>query len=149
VNLIIALLVSLGFAALLLLQWRKAEISRRAEEARAELISELSKRFGDSDEFVAFARSSEGRLLLGTRDGTAELARKLLLMAQGGVLLAALGAAFLITVATTPANADINLIRAAEEAQYWGTFCLALSVGLGTAFWFGQRRAQAWGLLPR
>jgi hypothetical protein len=148
-NLIIALAVALGFAAILLLQWRKAEIGRRSEEARAALLARLTERFGDSEEFLAFARSGEGRLLLGGRDPAAETAKRLLLMAQTAVLLAALGIAFLVTALTTPAGADINLVRAAEEALYWGTMCLALAAGLALAFWFGERRARSWGLLPR
>ena len=148
-NLIIAVAAALAFAAILLLQWRKAEIGRRAEAARSVLIGQLASRFGDSEAFLAFARSSEGRLLLGARDPTAETARRLLLMAQTGVMLAALGVAFVVVVLTTPANSDINLVREAEEARYWGAMCLALAAGLAVAFWFGERRARAWGLLPR
>jgi hypothetical protein len=148
-NLVIALVAAFGFAAILLLQWRKAEIGRRAEEARSALLARLTDRFADSEEFLAFARSSEGRLLLGARDSAAETAKRLLLTAQAALLLAALGIAFIVTVLTTPADADINLVRAAEEALYWGTMCLALAGGLAAAFWFGERRARAWGLLPR
>jgi hypothetical protein len=146
---VIALLVFLSFAGIVLLQWRKAEIVRRTELARVQLIERLTDRFGESDEFIAFARSTEGRLLFGARDPAAETGRRLLLTAQAAVILAALGAAFLVTVLTTPTNADINLIRAAEDAKYWGTVCLALAGGLGFAFWIGQDRARAWGLLPR
>ena len=148
-NPIIAAAVALAFAAILLLQWRKAEIGRRSEAARSALLARLTDRFGDSEEFLAFARSAEGRLLLGARDPAAETAKRLLLMVQSAVLLAALGIAFLVTVLTTPADADINLVRAAEEALYWGTMCLALAAGLAIACWLGERRARSWGLLPR
>jgi hypothetical protein len=40
-------------------------------------------------------------------------------------------------------------VRAAEEAFYWGTMCLALAAGLAIAFWFSARQARSWGLLPR
>ena len=135
-----AILVFLAFAALVVLQWRKVDASGRAELARAHLIEHLAERFRDSDDFVAFARSAEGRLLLGARDPTVQTARQLMLTAQAAVLA---------TVRATPAHADINLIRAAEDAQYWGTFCLALAAGLAFAFWFSQQRARAWGLLPK
>ncbi|HEX8240243.1 MAG TPA: hypothetical protein VF574_10940 [Allosphingosinicella sp.] len=148
-NLIVAAAVAVAFAAIVLLQWRKAEIGRRAEEARSALLARLTDRFGDSGEFIAFARSAEGRLLLGGRDPAADTAKRLLLTAQAAVLLAALGIAFIVTVLTTPADADINLLRAAEEALYWGTMCLALAAGLGIAYWFGERRARSWGLLPK
>lgn len=148
-NLIIAVAVTIAFAAILLLQWRKAEVGRHAEEARSALLARLTDRFGDSEEFLAFARSAEGRLVLGSRDPAAETAKRLLLTAQAAALLAALGIAFIVTVMTTPADADINLVRAAEEALYWGTMCLALAAGLAFAFWFGERRARSWGLLPR
>lgn len=144
-----AVLLFLAFAAVVVLQWRKVDASRRAELARAQLIEQLAERFRDSDDFVAFARSAEGRLLLGARDPMVETARRLLLTAQAAVILAALAAGFIATVLTTPAHADINLIRAAEEAEYWGTFCLALAAGLAFAFWFSQQRARAWGLLPK
>ena len=144
-----AILVFLAFAALVVLQWRKVDASGRAELARAHLIEHLAERFRDSDDFVAFARSAEGRLLLGARDPTVQTARQLMLTAQAAVILAALGAGFIATVLATPAHADINLIRAAEDAQYWGTFCLALAAGLAFAFWFSQQRARAWGLLPK
>ena len=88
-------------------------------------------------------------MLLGARDPTVQTARQLMLTAQAAVILAALGAGFIATVLATPAHADINLIRAAEDAQYWGTFCLALAAGLAFAFWFSQQRARAWGLLPK
>ena len=146
---LIALLVFLAFAGLVFLQWRKVEIARRAELARSQLIERLTDRFHDSEDFIAFIRSPEGRLLLGARDSGTEAGRRLLLTAQAGVILAALGAAFIATVLTTPANAHLNLIRAAEDAKYWGTFCLALAAGLGFAFWLGQNRSRAWGLLPR
>jgi hypothetical protein len=147
-NIAIAVLISLAFAALLLLQWRSAELSRRSEEGRARLLGELTRRFENSDEFLAFAESREGRLLFGVRDIASQTARLLLLMAQAGILLAALGSAFFVTVATTPNGADINLIREAEQAQYWGTMCVALGVGFGIACWVGQKLARSWGLLP-
>ena len=146
---VIALLIFLAFVGLVLLQWRKAEVVRRSEQARAQLIERLADRFADSEDFVAFVRSAEGRLLLGARDPMVETARRLLLAAQAAVLMAALGAGFIATVLTTPAGADINLVRAAEEAKYWGTFCLALAAGLAVSFWISQQRARAWGLLPR
>jgi hypothetical protein len=146
---LIPLLIFIAFVALVLLQWRKADIARRAEEARAQTIERLADRFGDGDAFLEFARSREGRLLLGARDPVTETGKRLLLAAQAAVLLAALGIGFIATVITTPANADINLIRAAEEAKYWGTFCLALAAGLAVAFWISQERARAWGLLSR
>lgn len=147
-TLFIGLLVSAAFAALLLLQWRKAELRRRAEQARTRAIEGLIDRFRDSEELVAFARSEEGRLLLGTRNPALDTARLLLSMMQAAVLLAALGAGFLATALTTPPGADINLVRAAEEARYWGTMCLALALGIGVAFAFSQGRARKWGLLP-
>jgi hypothetical protein len=146
---LVSLLVFVAFVALLLLQWRKAELLRRCDQVRARTIERLEERFGDSPDFLEFAQSREGRLLLGARDPVAETGKRLLLLAQAAVVLAALGAGFIATVLTTPANADINLIRAAEEAKYWGTFCLALAGGLTVAFLLAQNRARAWGLLPR
>jgi uncharacterized membrane protein YccC len=148
-NIVIALLVAAAVAGLALLQWRKAELSRKAETARARMIESLTDRFRDQEEFLAFARSDEGRLLLGARDVASEIGRRLLLMIQASLLLAAIGTGFLITALTTAPNADINLIREAEEARYWGTMCLALAAGLFAAFLVCQSRARAWGLLPR
>jgi hypothetical protein len=145
----IAFLVFLAFAILVLLQWRKAEIARRAEAARERLVERLVERFGDSEDFRAFAESPEGRRLLGARDAAAETGRRLIAALQAAVLLAALGAAFFATALSTPAHADINLVREAEEARYWGTFCVALAAGLAVASWVGQERARAWGLLPK
>lgn len=148
-TLLIAILASFALAAILLLQWRRTELRQRAEQARAEAIGKLTGRFADSDEFLAFARSTEGRLLLGVRDSATEAARTLLLMLQGSVLIAALGVGFLATARSTPADADINLLRQAEEGQYWGIMCIALAVGLAVAFLLSQGRARKWGLLPK
>src|SRR5207253_1759166 len=119
-NAVMLLIVAAAAAGLALLQWRKAELDRRTEAARAKLLESLTARFRDHEEFLAFARSDEGRLLLGARDVASEIGRRLLLMIQASLLLAAVGTGFLITDLTTPANADINLIREAEEALYWG-----------------------------
>lgn len=148
-SLIIALAISAAFAAIILLQWRKAELTRRAARARHAILERLIERFRDSEEFVSFARSDEGHLLLGTHDPRIETARSLILMAQTAALLGALGLGFLWTAFVTPDGADINLVRAAEEANYWGTLSLALAAGLAVAFAVAQNRARKWGLLPQ
>ena len=83
-NIVIALLVAAAVAGLALLQWRKAELSRKAETARARMIESLTDRFRDQEEFLAFARSDEGRLLLGARAVASEIGRRLLLHLRRG-----------------------------------------------------------------
>lgn len=148
-NIAIVLLIAAAIAGTLLLQWRKAEIVRRADAARAVLIDRLVQRFDDGGDFRAFTATEEGRLLFGVRDPANAIAGRLLLMVQVALLLAAIGIGFLIVALSTPAHADINLIREAEEARYWATMCLAVSGGLAAAFLLCQSRARAWGLLPR
>lgn len=145
---IIVLLVAAAAAGLLVLQWRRAVLVQRAEATRAALVDRLADRF-DGPEFIEFARSPEGRLLLGAGDPATATGRRLLLMAQAALLLAALGAGFLVTGWGTPPGADINLVREAEEARYWGTLCLALAAGFGAAFLLCRSQARAWGLIPK
>ena len=135
-----------AIACVVLQMWRrKLHADRRMR--RDEMVGRLAERFGDGDAFVAFARTAEGRTLLENEYSPAATALRILGLVQFGIVACAIGAAFLVNGIAPPAGADINLVREADEARWWGWLSIGLGVGLMVAGGVSAAVARRWRLL--
>ncbi|UHQ20570.1 hypothetical protein LVB87_05290 [Lysobacter sp. KIS68-7] len=124
---------------------RRLHVQRRI--ARDTMIARLVERFGDGDAFVAFARSPEGRTLLENEYAPAAMAYRVLGLLQFGIVACAIGAAFLVNGVAPPVGADINLVREADNARWWGWLTIGLGIGLVFASGVSAYVARRWRVL--
>jgi hypothetical protein len=66
---------------------------------------------------------------------------------QFGIVACAVGAAFLVNGIPPPAGTDINFVREADEARWWGWLAIGLGVGLLIAGTVSTAVARRWRLL--
>jgi hypothetical protein len=140
---VIVAIIVIGVVAL-----RREKLLRASVAERERLLGRMAERFGDTQEFVAFASSSEAERLFQLTDGPTALARRLLSLVAASVALVAVGSAFLINSFAPLPSPDINWVREAQEARWWAVMFLALGIGLGAAAALCTRLARRWGLLP-
>jgi hypothetical protein len=148
-ELVVASIVVLTIAALAATQIYRIRMRARSAAARERLMAELVSRFSESQEFVEFATSSAGKALLESEHSPAAVANRLLSIFQLGVVALSVGVALLINGVTLPVGADINLVRAAEDARWWGVVVTAVAVGLLAAAALSAVLARRWGLIER
>jgi phosphate/sulfate permease len=127
---------------------RREKLLRASVAERERLLSRMAERFGETQEFVAFASSPEAERLFQITDGPTALARRLLSLVAASIALLAVGAAFLINSFAPLPSPDINWVREVQEARWWAVMFLALGIGLGCAAALCTRLARRWGLLP-
>ena len=127
---------------------RREKLMRASLAERERLLGRLAERFGDTQEFVAFASSPDAERLFQISDGPTAVGRRLLSLVATAIALCAVGAAFLINSFAPLPSMDINYVRAAQEARWWAVMFLALGIGLGIAAAVCTRLARRWGLLP-
>lgn len=139
---VIVAIVAVGIIAL-----RREKLWRASLMERERLLGRIAERFGDTQEFVAFASSPEAERLFQVTDGPTALARRLLSLVAAAVALIAVGIAFLINSFAPLPSPDINWVREAQEARWWAVMFLALGIGLGLAAALCSRLARRWGLL--
>jgi hypothetical protein len=120
---------------------RRLQMQRRV--ARDAMAARLAERFGDGDAFVAFARTPDGRALLENEYSPAAMAHRVLGLVQFGIIACAIGIAFLINGIAPPPGTDINFVREADEARWWGWLSIGLGIGLlvsaGVSAWLARR----------
>jgi len=146
-ELILMALVATTVVALGWLQWQRLRLEAAAANERNRLLREISARFGDAPEFVEFARSRAGRVLLDDGQSVAATKRRLLSQLQFAVLALALAAGFLINGTAPPVGADLNLVREADHARWWGTILGCAGTGLLVAAIGNTWLARRWGML--
>jgi hypothetical protein len=127
---------------------RREKIWRSSLAEREHLLGRIAERFGEAQEFVAFASSPEAERLFQITDGPTALARRLLSLVAVAVALSAVGIAFLLNSFAPLPSPDINYVREVQEARWWAVMFLALGIGLGGAAALCTRLARRWGLLP-
>ena len=140
---VVVAIITIGVIAL-----RREKLWRASLVERERLLGRMAERFGDTQEFVAFASSPEAERLFQVTDGPTALARRLLSLVAAAVALSAVGIAFLINSFAPLPSPDINWVREAQEARWWAIMFLALGIGLGGAAALCSRLARRWGLLP-
>src|SRR5688572_8179649 len=109
-----------GIVALALVHVARRRSQARRRIARDAMTLRLAERFGESDAFVAFARSADGRALLENEYSPAAMANRILGLLQFGIVACAIGAAFLVNGIPPPEGTDINFVREADNARWWG-----------------------------
>ncbi len=113
------------------------------------MLLRLSERFGSDAEFIAFMQAPEGQLMLEGEYSPAGMSYKLIGLLQAGIVAVCVGAAFLVNGMPPPAGADINLVREADNARWWGHVLLGIGIGLSLASYASVRVAKRWGVLGR
>ena len=127
-------------------------VLRRGQQAKRRMARDamtlrLADRFGDGDAFVAFARTAEGRALMENEFSPAAMAHRVLGLVQFGIVACAIGVAFLIHGVAPPPGTDINFVREAQNAHWWGLLTLLLGVGLLVAAGTSAFVARRWHVL--
>ena len=146
-ELLMGAVLIVGIVAFAVLQlWRRALHAKR-RMARDAMVARLTERFGDGDAFVAFARTADGRMLLENEYSPAATALRILGLLQFGVIACAIGAAFLINGIAPPPGTDINFVREADSARWWGWLTMGLGVGLLIASGVSAYVAKRWRVL--
>ena len=112
------------------LLFRRYQIRNQESARRLDLFSKLVDKFGDSQEFVTFVQSDEGRRLLKDSgiNGTSGKQTALRMFVIGVLLLAA-GIGFLLGAPSYDHATDINLINKASELRIWGKLTMGLAAG--------------------
>ena len=136
-------LLAVGIVAFAAVHIARRSLAARRRIARDEMTVRLAERFGDADAFVAYARSPEGRALLENEYAPAAMAHRILGLLQFGIIACAIGAAFLINGIAPPPGTDINFVREADNARWWGWLSIGLGLGLvlasGVSAWVARR----------
>jgi hypothetical protein len=138
-------LVGVAGAIAALAAMSRRHAARRA--ARVALLERLRERFGDVPALVDVLRSPEGRAVAGVGDGAAQVAIRLLWTLVGGAVLAGLGGVLLWLGRDPGAGVDINLVRAAEDARWWGAVLSALGVAVLAAAAVAATIARRWRVI--
>ncbi|KGQ20149.1 hypothetical protein LF41_2103 [Lysobacter dokdonensis DS-58] len=136
-----------GIVALAVVHLARRRLQAKRRMSRDAMTLRLAERFGEGDAFVAFARSPEGRVLMENEYAPAAMAHRILGLLQFGIVACAIGVAFLVNGVAPPAGADINLVREADEARWWGWLAIGLGIGLVIASGVSAAIARKWRVL--
>lgn len=148
-EIIVALLIALGIVAAAIVQVRRHRLRADSAAKKALMVARLSERFGSDAEFVAFLQTPEGQLMIEGEYSPAAMGTRLIGLLQAGIVAIFIGLSFLVNSLPPPAGADINLVREADFARWWGIVLLGVGVGLIAASAIGARVAKRWGVLDR
>ena len=140
-------LLAVGIVACAALQMWRRKLHAERRMRRDAMVARLAERFGDGDAFVAYARTPEGRALLENEYSPTATALRILGLVQFGIIACAVGAAFLVNGIPPPAGTDINFVREAQNAHWWGLLTLLLGVGLLVAAGTSAFVARRWHVL--
>lgn len=148
-EIIIALLIALGIVVAAIVQVRRHRLRADSAAKKAQMVARLSERFGSDAEFVAFLQTPEGQLMIEGEYSPAAMGYRLIGLLQAGIVAIFIGLAFLVNSIPPPAGADINLVREADFARWWGIVLLGVGTGLIVAGSISARIAKRWGVLGR
>lgn len=146
-EIIVALLIAVGIVAAAIVQVRRYRLRADTAAKKAHMVARLSERFGSDAEFVAFLQTPEGRLMLEGEYSPAAMGYRLIGLLQAGIVAIFVGLAFLVNGFPPPTGADVNLVREADFARWWGVVLLGVGAGLIIASSASARIAKRWGVL--
>ena len=146
-ELLMVVLLIVGIVAIAVVHMLRRKLQSARRVARDAMVGNLAQRFGDGDAFVAFAQSPDGRALLENEYSPAAMAHRVLGLVQFGIVACAIGVAFLINGIAPPPGTDINFVREADNARWWGWLTLGLGVGLLLAGVVSAWVARRWRVL--
>jgi hypothetical protein len=148
-EILVPIIAAIGIVAVIVAQLRRHRLKGELAARKAQLLLRLSERFGSDAEFIAFMQSAEGQLLLEGEYSPAGMSYKLIGLLQAGIVAVCVGVAFLFNGVPPPAGADINLVREADNARWWGHVLIGVGVGLTFASFASAKLAKRWGVLGR
>lgn len=123
-------------AWVLWLLYKRHELKMRAQAERVAVLSRLIEKAGSAQEVLEFLKSEAGGRLFGESAHESPPRLQLVRFIMGGLVLAMLGAAFLLSARMTAGRLgpapDINFVREVGEKREWAILflCLALSLWL-------------------
>jgi hypothetical protein len=116
------------------LLYKRHELRARLKLERAAALNRLIEKAGTSQEVVDFLKSETGNRLFDEPAPEAQSRTHLVRFIAGGVILALLGAAFLMSARLATANLgtnpDLNVIREVLEKKEWAILFLSLALSL-------------------
>jgi hypothetical protein len=148
-EILVPIIAAIGIVAAIVAKLRRHRLKGELAARKAQLLLRLSERFGSDAEFIAFMQAPEGQLMLEGEYSPAGMSYKLIGLLQAGIVAVCVGAAFLVNGMPPPAGADINLVREADNARWWGHVLLGIGIGLSLASYASVRVAKRWGVLGR
>ncbi|MFT3807778.1 hypothetical protein [Arenimonas sp.] len=148
-EIIVALLIAFGIVAVAFVQLRRHRLRAEVAAKKAQMVARLSERFGSDAEFIAFLQTPEGQLMLEGEYSSAAMGYRLIGLLQAGIVAIFIGLAFLANSFPPPTGADINLVREADFARWWGIVLLGVGTGLIVAGSMSAKIAKRWGVLGR
>jgi hypothetical protein len=128
----IALAALAGWTLWLL--YKRHELKARLKLERAAALNRLIDKAGTSQEVVDFLKSDAGTRLFDEPAPAAQSRTHLVRFIMGGVVLAMLGAAFMMSArlaaSNLGANPDMNFLREVMEKKEWAILFLSLALSL-------------------
>ena len=116
------------------LLYKRHELKTRLKLERAAALNRLIDKAGTSEEVVDFLKSDAGARLFDEPAPEAQSRMHLVRFIMGGVVLAMLGAAFLMSArlaaSSLGANPDLNFLREVMEKKEWAILFLSLALSL-------------------
>ncbi len=121
-------------AWVLWLLYKRHELKARLRLERAVALNRLIEKAGTTQEVLDLLKSETGTRLFDEPEPAAQSRTHLVRFIAGGVVLAMLGAAFLVSARLAAANLgtnpDLNFIREAIEKKEWAILFLSLALSL-------------------
>ena len=142
---IIIIILLAGIVLLVLLQRRNT--SAKARLSRAEAINRLIDKFATAKEVTEFLETEQGKKFLEDPVPPAENPRnRILRFLQFGVVFVFVGIAFFMNAYRLGFETDVNFLREAMEQRFWGTFCVAIGLGLLVVALLTSTLIKRWSL---
>ncbi len=143
--LIIIIVLLAGIVLWYLLQ-RKNTLAK-ARLSRAEAINRLIDKFATAKEVTEFLETEQGKKFLEDPVPPAENPHnRILRFLQFGVVFLFVGIGFFMNAYRLGFETDLNFLREAMEQRFWGTFSIAIGLGLLVVSFLTSMLVKRWHL---
>ena len=142
---VVVLLVLLGGVFWYLLQRQNALMKARLQ--RVESVNHLIEKFSTAKEVIEFLGTDQGRRLLeDPLPPTGNPRNRVLRFVRYGVVFLFLGPAFFLQAYWLRGETEIHYVSQAKDLLFWGSFCVALGLGLLATALITNALIKRWGL---
>ncbi|RPH38028.1 hypothetical protein EHM92_01140 [bacterium] len=142
---LIIIVLLAGIVLWYLLQRRNT--SARIRLSRAEAINRLIDKFATAKEVIEFLETDQGEKFLEDPVPLAENPHnRILRFLQFGVVFLFVGIGFFVNAYGLGFAADLNSLREATEQRFWGTFSVAIGLGLLLVAYLTSVLVKRWHL---